>query len=392
MKKIYLDNAATTKVDPEVLKVMLPYFKDDFGNPSSIHSWGQEAKKAIEDSRQKIAQLLNCKGKEIIFTSCASESNNLALKGVVEAAVGGDFKKAHLVVSSIEHHSTLDSAKHLEELGVEVTWLSVDKYGLVDPKDIERAIRPETVLVSVMYVNNEVGTIEPIREIATRLRRYKATKKKKIYFHTDAVQAVQYLDIDVNHLGVDLLSLSAHKFHGPKGVGLLFKREGVPLVRQLDGGEQEEGLRAGTENVAYIMAISKALEIARLKAQSSKLKVEKLRDKLIKGVLKIPGVHLTGHPKKRVPHIASFVVEGVEGESMILSLDEAGIASSSGSACTSRSLEPSHVLSAMGIPPRLSHGSLRLSLSSKTSKEEVEYVLEVLPKVIRRLRKMAPKI
>ena len=317
----------------------------------------------------------------------------MALKGVVEAwnrknAKRAKTQKPHIIVSSIEHHAGLDTAEHLEKLGVEVTWLSVDKYGLINPQEIEKAVKENTVLVSVMYVNNEIGTIEPIKEISKILKKI---NQSPIYFHTDAVQAVQYLDINVNHLGVDLLSLSGHKFHAPKGVGILFKREGVPLVRQIDGGEQEFGLRAGTENVAYIVAIAKALEMAREKMQKSKCKIQNLRDKLIEGMLKIPGVHLTGHPQKRVPHIASFVIENVEGESMVLLLDELGIAASSGSACTSRVLQPSHVLTVMGVSPQLAHGSLRLSLSSETTEKEIDYVLEVLPKVIKRLRAIAPK-
>lgn len=391
MKRIYLDNAATTKINPEVFKAMLPFLEDKFGNPSSIHSWGEEAKKAIEGARKKVASILGCKTREIIFTSCGSESNNLALKGLVEAVTNGDFKKAHIVVSPTEHHAGLDTVKHLEKLGTKVTWLAVDKYGLVDLREIKAAIRIETVLVSVMYVNNEVGTIESIKEIGKMLKEINKSRKLPVYFHTDAVQAIQYLDCRVLQLGVDLLSLSGHKFHAPKGVGVLFKREGVSIIRQQDGGEQEKGFRAGTENVAYIVGLIRALELTEKNKIEKAKKVANLRDKLIKGTLKIGGIHLTGHPKKRVPHIASFVVEGAEGEAMILLLDELGIAASSGSACTSRILKPSHVLTAMGVPSELSHGSLRLSLSSETTGEEIDYVLEVLPKVINRLRKMAPK-
>lgn len=391
MKKVYLDNAATTKVDPQVLEAMLPYFKDKFGNPSSIYAWGHEAKKAIERARKKASAVLGCKTGEIIFTSCASESINLALKGVVEAATKNDFKKAHIIVSPVEHHAGLDAAEHLEKLGLKVTWLSVDKDGLVSPEEIKAAIRPETIVVSVMYVNNEMGTIEPIKEIGKMLNKIGQSRQSPVYFHTDAVQAIQYLDCRVQKLGVDLLSLSGHKFHAPKGVGVLFKKEGTPIVRQQDGGGQEFGLRAGTENVAYIVGLAKALELVEENKAEKAKKVAQLRDKLIKGVLKIGRVELTGHPQKRVPHITSFGVEGAEGEAMILLLDEFGIAASSGSACTSKIIEPSHVLTAMRIPPKLSHGSLRLSLSSYTTKKEIDYVLEVLPKVIKRLRKIAPK-
>lgn len=392
MKRVYLDNAATTQVDPRVLKVMLPYLKDKFGNPSSIHSWGQEIKKVIEMSRKKVASILGCRAGEIIFTSCASESNNLALKGMVEAVTNGNFKKAHIVVSPIEHHAGLDIAKHLEKLGVKVTWLSVDQYGLIDIKEIEKAIQENTVLVSVMYVNNEMGTIEPIAKIGKMIKKINKFRQSQIYFHTDAVQAIQYLNCNVQGLGVDLLSLSGHKFHAPKGVGLLFKKDGTPITRLQDGGGQEFGLRAGTENVASIVGLTEALELVEEHKKEKVKRVVYLRDKLIKGILKIGGVQLTGHSQKRIPHIASFVVKGAEGEAMILLLDEIGIAASSGSACTSKILEPSYVLKAMNIPPELSHGSLRLSLSSKTTDEDIDYVLEVLPKIIKKLRKMAPKL
>lgn len=391
-RRVYLDNAATTKVDPRVLKVMLPYFKEKYGNPSSIHSWGQEAREVIEAARKKVASVLGCKTGEIIFTSCATESNNLALKGMVEAWRRKHQGKPHLIVSPIEHHCILDTAKHLEKAGLaRVTWLAVDKFGLVNPEDIKKFTEKNTVLVSVMYVNNEIGTIEPIKEIGQMLKKINRQRTSPIYFHADAVQAIQYLDCHVQKLGVDFLSLSGHKFHGPKGVGVLFKREGTPIVRQQDGGEQEFGLRAGTENVAFIVGLAEAIELA-VKDKAKKVKkVVNLREKLIKEILKIDGIHLTGHPQKRIPHIVSFVVEGAEGEAMVLLLDEFGIAASSGSACTSKILEPSHVLKAIGIPAEFAHGSLRLSLSSKTTEEEIDYVLEVLPKIIKKLRQMAPK-
>lgn len=402
MRKIYFDNAATTAVDPEVVKAMQPYFGEKFGNASSLHSFGQEARGAIDRAREELANFLGCKPKEVIFTSCASESSNLALRGLVEAfsqsktrsGLHADLHAPHIIVSPIEHHCVLDSAKHLEKLGVEVTWLKVDKYGLVDPRQVGKAVRKNTILVSVMYVNNEVGTIEPIEEIGRLIKKINESRvtsnESRVYFHTDAVQAIQYLDCDVNRFGVDLLSLSAHKFHGPKGIGALYIRQKTPIIRQLDGGDQEYRLRAGTENVPYIVGLGRAIERVKSQKQSAKRKVEKLRDRLIKGVLKIPGVILTGHPQERAPHVASFIVKGVEGEAMLLLLDEKGIAASSGSACTSGILEPSHVLLAMGYSPELAHGSLRISLSHENTEEDVDYFLKVFPKIVSRLRKMSP--
>lgn len=398
MEKIYFDNAATTPLDPRVLKAMMPYFKEKYGNASSLHSFGQEARKAIDGARAKVASFLGCKPKEVIFTSCASESNNLALKGVAEAVASNlqlPISNFHIIVSSIEHHCVLDSAKHLEKQGVEVTWLKVDKYGLVDPVEVEKQIKKNTILVSVMYVNNEVGTVEPIAEIGEvikRINRLRATRHEpKVYFHTDAVQAIQYLNCNVNKLGVDFLSMSAHKFHGPKGVGALYIREKTPIIRQQDGGDQEYRLRAGTENVPYIVGLGEAIKLASSSLQTARSKVEKLRDRLIEGVLKIPGTILTGHPKRRAPHIASFIVKGVEGEAMLLLLDEKGIAVSTGSACTSGILEPSHVLLAMGFSPELAHGSLRISLSKNNTDEEISYFLSIFPKIVSHLRKMSPK-
>jgi len=381
--KVYLDYAATSPLDPQVLEAMLPYFKEKFGNASSIHSWGQEAREAVDEARETAANFLNCGTQEIIFTSCATESNNLALKGVTEST----GKVPHLIVSPIEHHCVLDAAKHLEETGAaEVTWLPVDQYGLVDPGDVEKSIKENTILASVMFVNNEVGTVEPIAEIGRMLK-----KEPKVYFHTDAVQAIQYLDCDVQELGVDLLSMSAHKFYGPKGVGALYIKKGTSITRQQDGGGQEHGMRAGTENVAGIVGLGRAIELVVNSQSQTVNRVRNLRDRLIGGVLQIPDVKLTGHSEKRAPHIASFMVAGAEGESILLMLNEEGIAGSSGSACTSGILEPSHVLTAMGISPELSHGSLRLSLGKQTTEDEIDYVLEKLPPIIEGLRKMAPK-
>lgn len=388
--KAYLDNAATTKVADEVFQAMKPYFVSVFGNASEPHDWGQQARRAVNQSRQTLATFLGAKPQEIIFTSCATESINLAHKGLIEA-IGG---KPHIITTQIEHKAVLETCRHLAKLGwATVTYLPVDRTGLVSVKAVEAAIRPETVLVSVMLVNNEVGTIEPIAEIGKLLRTYNLQHKTKIYFHTDATQGIQYLDCNIDKLGVDLLSLTGHKFGAPKGIGALYVRGGTPLVRQLDGGGQEANRRAGTENVPYIVALGKAVEqIARRDTQDVIRKTEKLRDKLITGILQTPGVKLTGHPVKRAPHIASFTVEGAEGEAILLLLSDKGVAASTGSACTSGTLEPSHVLTAMGIPPEAAHGSLRFSLSKETTATEIDYVIKILPGIISHLRHMAPDL
>jgi len=393
MKRVYLDNAATTAVDSRVSAAMRPYFTRKFGNASEPHRWGQEARRAVDEARRQVAGFLGAKPEEIIFTSCATESINLAHKGVVEAMP----KKPHIITSSVEHKAVIEACRHLERVGwVDVTYLPVDKYGMVRVSDVKKAIRSETVLVSVMYVNNEVGTVEPVAEIGRMVKKVnlsrRASQLPPVYFHTDATQAVQYFDCRVDRLGVDLLSLTGHKFYAPKGVGVLYIRKGVPLIRQQDGGGQERQMRAGTENVPYIVALGEAIKQIAKQGPKAKKQVENLRDRLIEGLLKIPGVRLTGHPTKRSPHIASFVVEGVEGEALLLLLSDKGIAASSGSACTSGTLEPSRVLTAMGFPPELSHGSLRLSLGKDTTSEDIDYVLQVLPEVIARLRKMAPKV
>jgi cysteine desulfurase len=382
-KKIYLDHSATTPTDPEVLKAMKPYFTTKFGNPSSVHQWGKETNQAIEKTRTEIAQILNAQKKEeIIFTSGATEANNLTLRGIVDKTKG-----KHIIVSSVEHHCVLDTAEELEKQGVEVTFLPVDKHGQVSVEKVKQAIKKETVLVSIMFVNNEVGTIQPISEIGRMIKNH----DQKIYFHTDAVQAVQYLDCDVQKLNVDLLSLSAHKFYGPKGMGLLYVEKGTPLTTQIVGGGQEFNIRAGTENVPGIIGMGKALSLVEKNKQKHKKQVKKLANHLIDGVKKnINDVQLTGHPEQRAPHIVSFVIKGVEGEAMLLRLDLKGIGASSGSACTSGSLKPSHVLTSMGIKPEHAHGSLRLSLGKKTTKEEINYVIKVLPGIIKNLRKMSP--
>jgi len=383
MKKVYLDYAATTPLRPEVLKVMEPYWIKNFGNPSSIHLWGQEARRAVEEAREKVAQILNCLPEEIYFTGTTTTSDNLAIQGVMRALKNQG--KTHLITSAVEHHAVLDTCKALEKEGFKLTILSVDKYGMVSLKDLEKAVTPQTGLVTIMYANNEVGTIEPIEEMAKKVQ--------SLFFHTDVAAAVEYLSLDVKKLGVDLLSLGAHKFHGPKGVGILYVKKGTPIFPLTFGGHHEAGLWPGTEAVPLIVGAAKALEIAQRERGKASEKVSKLRDKLIEGVLaKIPDSQLTGHPQKRLPDIASFVFEGVEGEAILLALSDKGIAASSGSACTSGILEPSHVLSAMGISPELSHGSIRFSLGKETTEEDIDYVLEILPEIINQLRKMAPKI
>jgi cysteine desulfurase len=395
-KLVYLDHAATTAVDPKVFQVMKPFFSQKYGNASESHFLGIQAKKAVEQARLEAADFFGAKPKEIIFTSSATESINLAHKGLIEALLPAG-KKLHIITSAIEHKAVLSACHHLEELGwAEVVYLPVDQYGMVKVSDVEAAIRPETVLISLMYVNNEVGTIQPIAEIGKLLGKINAQRavknEERIYFHCDATQAVQYLDCKVDFLGVDLLSLTGHKFYAPKGVGALYIREGVPLKRQIDGGSQENNLRASTENVPYIVGLGEALKLASLRKGENSQKLVSLQRQLIEGVLAIPKVRLTGHPEKRAPHIASFVIEDAEGEAMILLLSDHKIIASTGSACTSQSLQPSHVLNAMGIAPELSHGSLRLSLGKDNTQEEIDYVLEVLPKVIERLRLMAPKL
>lgn len=389
MKLIYLDNAATTAVDSTVFKLMEPYFLSKFGNASQFYALGQESKNAVEEARKKIAVFFGANYSEIIFTGSATESINLAHKGLIEALrMQSDLLKPHIITSSIEHKAVLETCKHLEEDKlVEVTYLPVDQNGLVDIHTIEKAVKKETVLVSLMYVNNEVGTVQDISGVGKLLKKLNKTRKNHIYFHTDATQAIQYLDCKVTTLGVDLLSFSGHKIYAPKGVGSLYIRKGTPMIRQVDGGGQEFGLRAGTENVPYIVALGKAVEKIDLKASS---KINNLCKKLIKEILRIPSVALTGHSLERAPHIASFIVSGVEGESMILRLSDKGIMAATGSACNSNDLRASHVLTAMGFDPEKSHGSLRFSLGKNTTEEEIDYVIKILPDIIKDLRIMAP--
>lgn len=397
---IYFDHAATTPCLDEVVKAMEPYFSEKFGNPSSIYDIGREAKTAVEDAREKIAALLGAKRpQEIIFTSGATESNSLAIKGVAFYASQSLKIKPHIIVSSIEHHCVLDTAKYLEQnFGFEVTYLPVNKEGLVDPKDIEKSIKENTVIVSVMYGNNEVGAIEPIVEIGESVIKVKRSREKvdnkiPLVFHTDAVQAFQYLDCDVDKLGVDMLSLTAHKFYGPKGVGLLYVRSGVKFLPQQQGGAQERKLRAGTENVPYIIGMAEAMAEADANRAKSKGEIQKLTNYLIKKITKaIPEAELVG-PKneaKRLPHIASFLFKRVEGESILINLDMNGFAASSGSACTSGSLEPSHVTAAMGYSDMEAHGAVRFSLGKLNKKEDIDKLMEILPGIIEKLRTMSP--
>jgi len=385
MKKfIYLDHAATTPVHPEVINEMLPYFTQKYGNPSSIYSIGREAHTSIENAREKIARILGASNSnEIIFTSGGTESDNLAIKGIAEAYKD---KGKHIITSSIEHHAVMHTFEYLQKNGFEVTYLPVDKYGIVDIEQLKKYLRDDTTLVSVMTANNEAGTIEPIKDIG------KLLKEKNIFFHTDAVQAAGSIPINVTDLSVSALSLSAHKFYGPKGIGALYLRRGVNVIPQNQGGAQERGKRAGTENTPGIIGMAKALELAYDENfEEKKQRIMNLRTKLIEGVLSsIDKSHLTGHPENRLPNNASFVFEYVEGESILLNLDLLGIAASSGSACTSGSLEPSHVLKAMGIPVEMAHGSLRMTLGTGTTEEDIDYVLEHLPAIIKKLRAMSP--
>ena len=384
-RTVYLDHAATTAVDPRVVEKMLPYWTERYGNASSIYALGREAEHALDGARQTVASILNCTPREVVFTSCGTESDNLALRGVAfERRQRAD--KNHIVTSSIEHHAIIHTVEQLEtRFGFEATYVPVHRHGLVNPADVEKAIRPDTALISVMYANNEVGTIQPIAEIGGIAREH------GIPFHTDAVQAGGTLSLDVQALQVDLLSLSAHKFYGPKGVGVLYARRGARFWPMQTGGGHERSRRAGTENVAYIAGLAEALRLAYEEAGETNARLTRLRDRLIAGVLqRIPDSQLSGHPTQRLPNSASFLFKYVEGESILLNLDLKGVAASSGSACTSGSLEPSHVLIAMGYPHEEAHGSLRLTLGRENTEEDVEYVLEILPAIIEKLRVMSP--
>ena len=383
MQKVYLDNAATTKVRDEVVEAMLPYFTEYFGNPSSLHLFAREAGKGLDTARAQVAKALNAKPEEIIFTGGGSESDNMVLRGIPEA-----YKKKgkHVITSAVEHHAVLHTLEAMEKEGrVEVTYLPVDEYGMVTAEQVEKAIRPDTVLVSIMFANNEVGTIMPIEQIG------ETCKKHGVLFHTDAVQAVGHVPVDVEKMHIDLLSLSGHKFHGPKGVGALYVRKGVRIPALILGGAQERRKRAGTENVPGIVGMGKAIELATAELEDDAAKMKVLRDRLIFGIpARIPDVKLNGHPTERLPNNVNFSIRFIEGESILLMLDLNGIAASSGSACTSGSLDPSHVLLAMGLPHEVAHGSLRLTLSEFTTPEEIDYVLDTLPPIVEKLRAMSP--
>lgn len=384
MKRIYLDNAATTPVKSEVLEAMMPYFSNIYGNASSIYvQTGQEARIALDESRKKIADLLNAAEKEIIFTSGGTESDNWAIKG---AAFSNKQKGNHIITSKIEHHAILHTCEYLEKNhGFEVTYLDVDEDGLVSLDDLRNAITDKTILVSIMYANNEVGTIQPIKEMA------KIAHEKNVLFHTDAVQAVGNIAIDVKDLGVDMMSMSAHKFYGPKGVGALYIKKGIKIENLLHGGAQEFKKRATTENVTGIVGMAKAMELAYENLEEHKNKLISLRDKLMKRIEEeIPDVKLNGHRTKRLPGNVNFSIRYIEGEAILLSLDMMGISASSGSACTSGSLDPSHVLLAMGMPHEIAHGSLRLTIGDFTTEEDINYTVDELKIIVDRLRKMSP--
>ena len=379
---IYLDHSATTYVKKEVLDKMLPYFTDKFGNASSIYSIARESKKAIEEAREKVAKALNCENREVFFTSSGTEADNWAIKGV---AYANRKKGNHIITTAIEHHAVLHTCQYLEKEGFDVTYLPVDEYGMVSLEKLKEAITDQTILISIMFANNEIGTIQPIQEIG------KIAKERGIYFHTDAVQAVGNIPIDVNRYNVDLLSLSAHKFYGPKGIGALFVRKGVNMNTFLQGGAQERGRRAGTENIPGIVGLGKAIELANENIEENQKKIKALRDRLIKEILeKIPYTRLNGHPEQRLPGNANFSFQYIEGESLLLMLDMKGIAASSGSACTSGSLDPSHVLLSIGLPHEIAHGSLRLTLGDENTEEDIDKVMEVLPPIVERLREMSP--
>ncbi|HPF88360.1 MAG TPA: cysteine desulfurase NifS [Candidatus Limiplasma sp.] len=377
---IYLDNAATTAVRPEVLDAMLPYFSKAYGNPSSIHSIGREAKIAVETARRQVAAAIGAQPQEIYFTAGGSESDNWALRGIADVTQG-----KHIITSAVEHHAILHTCEYLETKGYRITYLPVDEYGRVNPQDVKAAITDDTILITIMTANNEIGTLEPIAEIAA------IAKDAGITFHTDAVQAVGAIPIDVNTLGVDMLSMSAHKFNGPKGIGALYIRKGLRISPLIFGGAQERKMRAGTENLASIVGFGKAIELANAELDAHAEKLSRLRDKLINGVFEaIPDVRLNGHPIDRLPNNFNMCFRFIEGESLLMRLDLAGIEGSSGSACTSGSLDPSHVLLAIGLPHEIAHGSLRLTLGLDTTQDDVDYVLKELPKVVQSLRDMSP--
>ena len=385
MKRIFLDHASTSKVDPEVLETMVPYFSTHFGNPSSLHFFGRDALQGVETGREQVANLLGAREDEVIFTAGGTESDNLAIKGV--AYLNKEKKKTsgpHIITSMVEHPGVLEVCKHLELQGYRVTYLPVDQYGLVDPEELEHAISKNTFLITIMYANNEIGTIEPVEEIG------RIAREHEVLFHTDAVQAVGKLPIDLKKLPVDLLALSSHKLYGPKGVGALYIRNGVKLQPIIHGGGHEKGLRSSTLNVPGIVGLGKACELAGKRMDTDNPRIKQLRDTLVTNVLKIEQSYLNGHPTKRLVNNAHFRFTGIEGESLLLQLDEQGIATSTGSACSSKKLQASHVLTAIGLNPVDAHGSLRLSLGRETTKDEITFVSKAIPEVVGKLRMMSP--
>ena len=379
---VYLDHAATTYVKDDVLEHMIPYFTKNFGNASSIYSLGRESKKAIEDAREKVSKAIHSDPKEIFFTGSGTEADNWAIKGV---AYANKQKGNHIITTAIEHHAVLHTCQYLEKEGFDVTYLPVDEYGMISLDKLRNAITDKTILISIMFANNEIGTIQPIQEIG------KIAREKGICFHTDAVQAVGNVPIDVKQMNIDLLSLSAHKFYGPKGIGALYIRKGTKIHTFVQGGAQERGKRAGTENIAGIVGLGKAIELAVKDLEVHNAKVSSLRDRLVEGILEnVPYCKLNGHPTQRLPGNANFSFEFIEGESLLLMLDMKGVAASSGSACTSGSLDPSHVLLSIGLPHEIAHGSLRLTFGDENTEEDVDYVLDVLPPIVNRLREMSP--
>ena len=379
---VYMDHSATTYTRKEVLEAMIPFYSEHFGNPSSVYSIAGDSRKAIDTARMQVARAIGAEADEIYFTSGGSESDNWAIKGV---AFANRKKGNHIITSAIEHHAVLHTCQYLEKEGFIVTYLPVDQFGMIDPADLEKAITEKTVLISIMFANNEIGTIEPVAELGAMARAH------KIYFHTDAVQVIGNVPVDVKVQNIDLLSLSAHKFYGPKGAGALYIRKGVKIDNLIHGGGQERKRRAGTENIAGIVGLGSAIERATSDIEGHNLRIRSLRDRLLHGILtKIPATRLNGHPEKRLPGNINVSFEFIEGESVLLWLDDEGICASTGSACTSGSLEPSHVLLATGLPVEISHGSLRLTLGDVNTEQDVDFVLEVLPKVVSRLRDMSP--
>jgi len=386
-KRIYMDHAAAAPMDKRVKKAMEPYWTENFGNPNALYKEGLIARNAVETAREDIAKILGARAKEIIFTNGGTESDNLAILGVAK-----NFKSGHIITTKFEHHAVLNSCKRLEKEGFEVTYLDVGKEGVVNPEDVKRALKPETILVSIMYANNEIGTVQPIREIAKVVRGFKKKNKENFpLFHTDACQAPGYLDINVERLGVDLMTINGSKIYGPKGIGLLYAKNGIKLEPLLYGGEQERRLRPGTENVPAIVGLAEALKIAGQDGEKESTRLVKLRDYFINRLLgEIPKTVLNGHPIQRLPSNINVSILDAEGESIVLYLDEAGIACSTGSACTSESLEPSHVILAIGKPRAYAHGAMRFSLGRSTTKKDIDYVMKVLPDIIKKLRMFSP--